>query len=68
MPSNGTLVCLDCRTTRRGSGFGERKCIRCHKVMNYIGQHWRVPKKDDDKEWKNLEKLIEVWERRKYTA
>lgn len=67
MSSNGTTVCLTCRTTKR-TEFGGGNCTRCHKPMHYIGKNWRIPKKDDDKEWKKLEKLIEVWERRRYTA
>ncbi len=58
MPSNGTYVCLTCRTTKRKDMFHSLNCTNCHQPMVYIGKHWRVPKKKDDDGWTVLAELV----------
>lgn len=62
MADNGNYVCTICRMSKRDSQSYEVQyfpvCSRCHNKMEYIGKHWRVPKKNDDKEWKLIIKLL----------
>ncbi len=58
MPSNGTYICVKCHETKRGDiVFSESslpKCNNCRQHMEFIGKHWRVPKKEDKKGWTEL--------------
>lgn len=46
-------VCVDCRYTCRLSG----RCPFCRKETVYLGDKWRIPKKNDDKGWKEIKSL-----------
>ena len=59
MPSNGTYVCIFCKTTKRGDMVNYEDqlplCNCCKKQMEFVGKHWRVPKQNDKKAWDELE-------------
>lgn len=58
--SNETAVCLKChRTARVTFLYREVVCSNCGKPMIAIGKRWRAPKRDDDKGWKILRRLVE---------
>lgn len=54
-----TFVCCDCRKSAR-CRFYVPTCPSCHEEMTGIGTKWRVPKKNDNKEWHLLEALIQL--------
>jgi len=43
-------VCMECHTSSRCW----IKCPKCQKPMICIGSRWRVPKKNDKRNWKIL--------------
>jgi tRNA(Ile2) C34 agmatinyltransferase TiaS len=61
--SNQTYACLACRKSARVSQWRKLPiCPQCGKPMSCLGQHWRLPKRSDDKAWKilcaNVERAI----------
>lgn len=53
-----TFVCCVCRKSARRK-WSVPVCPFCNEGMIGIGTKWRVPKKDDDKEWALLAELIQ---------
>lgn len=62
MPSNGMTVCLDCRVGSKGV---RPHCLRdSHKTLSF-GTRITVPKKNNARAWKRIEKGEYLWDRRK---
>ncbi len=69
MPST-TLVCFDCRTTKREISIActtwERDrpsctCQHCGQDMHRVTSSIPVPKKSDDRGWKEMLKHVSKW-------
>lgn len=43
-------VCATCRTTSKSGNV----CPRCRNERVCVGYRWRIPKKNNDREWKKL--------------
>ncbi len=60
--SNRTYICIPCRYSKRAeANFGlnnEMRCPQCRGKLWELEWKWRIPRKDDDKEWKALEKKV----------
>jgi len=60
--SNRTYICLDCRTAKRAIAAYWRKtdfrCPQCQKPLAELPWRRRIPKKDDDRGWKELERIV----------
>ena len=59
--SKNNYVCIDCRVARREVPYKlslekGATCHSCGNRMTSIGFRWRVPKKNDTRGWKKLEK------------
>src|SRR6185369_174861 len=56
--SNRTFVCLDCRISRRAVAvYGkphDLRCTSCKLGLMELPWERRIPKKDDDRGWKDL--------------
>ncbi len=50
-----TYVCLSCRHTAKSSCTAT--CPHCRRDMITFGRNWRVPKKTDDKGWKQMQDM-----------
>lgn len=61
--SNDNFVCISCRTSKRGWRYSPPCCSMCGKEMQNAGQHHRIPKKRDKKEWAKLAKLVMAQQR-----
>ena len=61
--SNRTYICIDCCTARRGeAAYGKAptfKCSECGKPLWELSHKWRIPKKSDRKEWRQLKRIVE---------
>ena len=60
MPSNNMYVCLDCRK----GGKSLMPACRDHRTL-CLGKHITVPKHNNKRAWKRLEKGEIRWDRRK---
>lgn len=60
---NTSYVCFDCRSVARNGG-GD--CRFCNKPLTMLGIYIKVPKKSDDKGWKQLEKRMVLRPGREY--
>ncbi len=62
--SNRSYVCIKCRTSRRAGASGGLKtslrCSLCSGPLWELEWRWRIPKKDDDKGWKELSDKVAV--------
>lgn len=60
--SKRTYICIDCRISKRAEADGglinNLKCPHCNKKLWELEWRWRIPKKTDDKAWKELEKKV----------
>jgi DNA repair exonuclease SbcCD ATPase subunit len=71
--SNRTYICINCRTAKRAEAeYGlanDMRCSICRQELWELDHKWRIPKKDDDKEWKKLEEKVKMdkenWSKRK---
>ena len=61
--NNTSYVCFDCRTCDRNGGG---KCRVCHKEMVMLFTYIKVPKKTNDKAWKDLEKRMVLRPEKEY--
>src|SRR6266699_2818520 len=56
--SNRTFVCLDCRTSHRAAAvYGKPhnlRCASCKLGLTELPWERRIPKKHDDRGWKDL--------------
>lgn len=60
--SNRTYVCTACRVARRGEAAGGLKtafrCPSCGGALWELSHKWRIPKKEDDRGWRELDEQI----------
>ena len=60
--SNRTYICLPCRTSRRAeAAYGlktELRCAQCGDSLWELEWRWRIPQKNDDKGWRELEEKV----------
>ena len=61
--SSRTYICINCRFSKRAEanhGLNtDFRCPTCHGKLWELEWKWRIPKKNDDKGWKELrEKVI----------
>ena len=62
--SNRTYVCFDCRTTDRASADRiTRNCRQCRKAAAQVHYKFRIPKRNDDKGWADLESRVREFNR-----
>jgi hypothetical protein len=56
--SSRTYICVPCRWSRRGLAAGglntDYRCPSCHKALWELEWRWRIPRKSNDKGWKEL--------------
>ena len=71
--SNRTYLCIKCRTSKRAEaryGLNSNfRCSNCQQDLWELEWRWRIPKKTDDKAWKELEEKVisesEEWLKRR---
>jgi hypothetical protein len=63
MPANATWVCFACRRTLRRGKIDRRHvaCPDCGRDFCDLGSKIAVPRKADDKGWKQLQALWRQW-------
>ena len=59
--SKSNWICVDCRLIiRHPKGNSHIPiCSKCGQETIYFGDKFQAPRKEDDKSWKELKKLIE---------
>jgi len=62
MPSNSMIVCVTCRVGGKGS---YPACVRGGHDIRLWGKHVTVPKRNNTRAWKRIEKGEVRWDRRK---
>ena len=71
--SNRTYICIKCRVAKRAPAeYGlntDYRCSQCQQELWELEWRWRIPKKTDDKGWKELEEKVisdsEKWLKRR---
>ncbi len=62
--SNRTYICTDCRYSKRAdASYGlnhDLRCPECQQPLHELEWRWRIPKKNDEKGWKELSKKVHV--------
>ena len=60
--SNRTYICIPCRTSRRAeAAFGLNANLRCSQCGGRLWElewRWRIPRKQNDKGWRELEAKV----------
>ncbi|MDD4872076.1 MAG: hypothetical protein PHR77_16080 [Kiritimatiellae bacterium] len=60
--SKRSYICTKCRTSRRAESSGgvntSLRCGLCRGPLWELEWRWRIPKKTDDKGWKELERKV----------
>lgn len=60
--SSRTYICIPCRTSRRAeAAYGLNTGLRCSKCGGRVWElewRWRIPRKQDDKGWRDLEAKV----------
>ena len=49
-------VCFECRESARSDGNCSRICSKCNKPMIGIGYRYRIPNKNNNKAWEEMER------------
>jgi hypothetical protein len=60
--SSRTYICIPCRTSRRAeAAYGlntDLRCSQCGGRLWELEWRWRIPRKQDDKGWRELEAKV----------
>ena len=60
--SNRTYICISCRAARRAeAAYGLKTDLRCSQCGGRLWElewRWRIPRKQDDKGWRELETKV----------
>ena len=61
--SNRTYICIECRTSKRAeAAYGLNTNFRCSVCQNFLYElpwDWRIPKRNNEKEWQSLKEMVE---------